>query len=350
MKILHLLFISVFSMLSFYASANQEDLELDVAPKKLNSLKKNIVVETKRIILNEFPNAFNPSIIEADFGYLLTFRYCPLKPYDVVSYLGIVRLDHNFNPISPAQLIDTRFGNHQVPAQSEDARLFSLNGKLYIIYNDNPDVIMPSIFDRRDLYLAELYVSDGNYYLSYPLKLKHADKYSSILWQKNWVPFVSNGKLYFSYSIYGHEVLEANVETGICSTVHHTTMDYQWKFGSLRGGTPGILIGGKYYSFFHSSMYMTSYASKGKEMIHYLMGAYTFSAEPPYEILEITPAPIECRGFYTRSECDKRVIFPCGIIDAGDVIYVTYGKDDREMWVATIEKNKLDKCLIRASQ
>lgn len=356
MKYTILLFVSFFSLYTFFQiSAEETDPWLifeqayEDSPKKLNSLKKNIVVSTKKINLDEFPEAFNPSIIKADFGYLLTFRYCPLKPHDVFSYVGIVRLDHDFNVISVPQLIDTRFGNHDVPAQSEDARIFSCNGQLYIIYNDNPKVTMPTIHDRRDLYIAELHESEGYYFLSHPLKLKHEDKYSKVLWQKNWVPFESNGSLYLSYSIYGHEVLKANLETGICSPVHHTTMNFQWHFGSLRGGTPALLINGKYYSFFHSSMLMTSYASRGKEMIHYLMGAYTFSKDPPYEILEITPAPIEGKGFYTRSDCDKRVIFPCGYVDGGDVFYVTYGKDDREMWIATIDKLNLAKCMVPAN-
>ena len=53
-----------------------------------------IVLSTKRIIFEEFPDAFNPSLIKVDKGYLMAFRYTPNRwIHPGLSYIGIVQLD-----------------------------------------------------------------------------------------------------------------------------------------------------------------------------------------------------------------------------------------------------------------
>lgn len=39
-------------------------------------------------------------------------------------------------------------------------------------------------------------------------------------------------------------------------------------------------------------------------------------------------------------------IFPCGYFISGDDIYLSYGKDDRESWIAKVSKNELLKSLV----
>ena len=101
------------------------------------------------------------------------------------------------------------------------------------------------------------------------------------------------------------------------------------------------MVDGEYLSFFHSGKKMVSDVSLGKELWHYFMGAYTFSCDPPFQITKMVPAPLSAEGFYTPSDCIKRVIFPGGFAVIEPHIYVSYGKDDREMWVATLDKAAL---------
>ena len=314
----------------------------------INPPFNDFVISTKQLILEEFPNAFNPSIVKIESGYLLTFRYCPNRKQDNFSYIGIVKLNKNFKPISSPQLLDARFNNTEIPSQCEDSRIFRLNNKLYIIFNDNPEVSLPTIKQRRDMFLSELQEKDGQFFLSPPLKLIHEHKYDEVLWQKNWVPFEWNGNLLLSYSISPHDILIANLETGICSPYYTSSMNFSWKFGILRGGTPALLVDGKYLAFFHSAMMAESPVSKGKKMYHYYMGAYTFSAEPPFTILKMTPTPINGKKFYTKSKLEKKIIFPCGFVVSDNIIYVVYGKDDREIWIATINKKLLRKSMVPA--
>jgi hypothetical protein len=46
---------------------------------------------------------------------------------------------------------------------------------------------------------------------------------------------------------------------------------YKWKWGEMRGGTPALLVGDKYLSFFHSSGRLWH-----RHVITYVMGAYLF--------------------------------------------------------------------------
>lgn len=328
------------TILSFYP--NPHPLDAHVSKK---SKIKNIILETKQIILDEYPDAFHPSIFKRDYGYIIIFRYCPNRNNDGHSYIGVFKTDENFDPISKPELLDLRVGSN-ILSQTEDARIFSVGEKIYIIYNDNPDVEYPTTQDRRDMFIVELIEKDNDFTTSKPLKLIHETKYDSQLWQKNWIPFDWNGSMLISYSISPHEVLVPDLETGICTPTYESSMNYVWKKGFLRGGTPAQVVGSKYLAFFHSSMQTASSASFGKKMHHYYMGAYTFSLEPPFYLKKISSLPIIAEGFYTQSNYSKRVIFPCAFVVNGDLIYLSYGKDDGEMWIATINKKALEDSLV----
>ncbi len=307
----------------------------------LSADTENLVIETKRIYLEAYPDAFNPSIIKTDYGYLLTFRYCPDRTLDSYSFVGVVRLDESFEQISPPQLLDTRYGDTIIPPHSEDGRILYVEGRMYVIYNDNQELILCTNKNRRDIFVAELIDNGDNFTLVSPVKLKHLQKYEDQLWQKNWVPFDWQGILLMGYSIRPHEVLFADLINGDCHALGISKVKYDWKYGILRGGTPALMVGNEYLAFFHSSLRKKSDVSNGKKLLHYFMGAYTFSPKPPFAIQKISTEPIIADGFYTKSDALKRIIFPGGFVVNGDLIYVVYGKDDREIWIATIDKNKL---------
>ncbi|MFI0434863.1 MAG: hypothetical protein ACH350_03920 [Parachlamydiaceae bacterium] len=310
---------------------------------------QDIVTSIKKIILPEFPYAHNPSLVDTDEGLLLSFRYVPdlLAPW--ISYIGVVFLNEDFEPISKPQLLNTRVGNPLIPSQSEDARLISYQGNLYVLYNDNHTLVNPTFEHRRDMYIARLFYQDQQFTLSEPLKLYHHEKYYSQKWQKNWVPFVWDDALLLSYSLRPHEVLYPDLTSGRSIPFvisEFGNQKWEWKWGQLRGGTPALLVDDEYLAFFHSSIVTSSTASKGKAIHHYYMGAYTFSHEPPFHITQITSSPIIADGFYTSSNLPKQVIFPGGFIIRNGYYAVAYGKNDQEVWVAIINRKKLKKVLV----
>lgn len=304
------------------------------------------VISTKRIMLKEFSSIWNPSIVKVKEGFLLSFRYCLAPKYPWISYIGVVYLDNDFEPISTPQLLLMRDENALTSSQSEDARLFEINNEIYLIYNDNVDVENPNYtVDRRDMFIAKLTLEGTKVNVEKPLKLVHAEKYQSIRLQKNWVPFEWRGRLMFSYSLNPHEVVQPNLLTGECKVFCESAFGCQWKWGEWRGGTPALMVDGEYLAFFHSPLVTTSEASKGRFMYHYYMGAYTFSSSPPFKVRTASKIPIVADGFYTDSSYDKRIIFPGGFIATDTNIYLTYGKDDNEVWIATIDKIKLKKSM-----
>lgn len=318
----------------------------------LKNNKDNMVTSTTKIFLPDYPDAHNPSLVDTDQGLLLTFRWLPNLETPWISYIGVVFLNELLQPISKPQLLNVRLGNKTIPSQSEDARIFYYQDNLYLIYNDNHSLVNPSFMQRRDMYIAQISYVNNQFVVSAPLKIHHQKKYISTKWQKNWVPFVWDNALLLSYSIIPHEVLYSDGISGECipfTTTPFANPNWHWEWGHLRGGTPAILVDDEYLAFFHSSIVIGSPATNGVPMHHYFMGAYTFSAEPPFEITAISLTPIIADGFYTQSSYSKRVIFPGGFVVRDRYLYLAYGKDDQEIWIATINRKKLNKSLVPVS-
>ncbi len=307
----------------------------------LENRYRHLFTAQKKIDLADYPGAFNPSLFKHDEKFILTFRYTPHEDALWISYIGIVILDESLEPVSEPQLVDTRSGNFNTPSQSEDCRIFSCDNKLYLIYNDNTENTGALPTDRRDMYVAELTQENGRYAVSPPLKLMHETQYSKQLWQKNWVPFEWEGTLLLSYTVTPHEILLPDLQTGLCKPLYKTSGKIKWDWGKIRGGTPAIKVGDDYLAFFHSSRINRSQASKGKRVWHYYMGAYLFSSEPPFKIKKYLPSPLIGEDFYTESDSIKHVVFPGGFVIDDNKIHIAYGKDDSEIWIATIEKNTL---------
>lgn len=306
----------------------------------------DIVIRSKQIFLPAYPKAFNPSLIQTQDGFLLVFRYCPDPIYESwISYIGIVQLNEELDVVSEPQLLTTRRFFNKTPSQSEDPRIFSYRGRIFVIFNDNMETPHPSVGERREMYMAEIFASEGVFFLSSPIQLLHEEKHNTQWWQKNWVPFEWNQQLFFVYSIHPHRIIFPNLINGKCYFAYETEKELSWDWGPLRGSTPALLVDGEYLSFFHSGIKMSSDVSWGLELWHYFTGAYTFSATSPFSITKMSSFPIVGEEFYTASSSEKRVIFPGGYAVLGPYIYLSYGKDDKEMWIAILNKEALLKSL-----
>lgn len=304
-----------------------------------------MVLATKQVKIPGHPQAYNPSIIQTERGLLLTFRSHPDRNKPWVSTIGYVFLNESADPISEPAFFDTRQFDHRTPSQAEDARLFLCNNKLFVIYNDNIEIQNPSAQQRRDMFLAEVQVNDDGLTLAPAIKLIHEKKYPVQLWQKNWLPFEYNHEPFMIYTVTPHEILHPDLMTGICAAVCETTSTPCWQWGECRGSTPPLLVDGEYLVFFHSMVRIQSDISDDRKIPHYFFGAYTFSAAPPFEITKMTPNPIIAEGFYTRANFHSRVVYPGGYVISGSRIYLAYGRNDQELWIATIDNELLQESL-----
>ena len=313
----------------------------------LETKMQDFVLETKKIEIKEYPLAFNPSIIRWNGELLMSFRIIPDRKESFHSEIGVVWLDEEFQTISTPQILDLRPPNAlpHVPSRAEDARLINVGGNLYIVYDDNRDEKVTKGGFR--IYIARLEVVDRILVVKEVDAITKFEGESKNLREKSWVPFVFQNELLLAYSISPHRIFRYLPGTGECETIEESIPVISWNLGILRGGTPALNIDDKYYlSFFHSSEKMKTIHSDGQEMLHYFMGAYTFSLMSPFEIMQMSPEPIIGKNFY-RGNVYKpywhplRVVFPVGYIYEDNTISVFYGRQDHEMWVVKLDKKGL---------
>lgn len=313
---------------------------------------QDFVLETKRIIIPSFPFAFNPGITHWRGQLLMTFRDIPDPKQSFTSHIWIVQIDETFQPVSEPQLLELLppGASPEIPSRAEDARLITVGEDLYIVYSDNRDALITKGGFR--VYIARL-EHDGSKFVAKSIDaLKRYPGESLLVREKNWVPFVYQNELLLAYSVDPHLIFRSLPGMEACETFSQFSNHISWKWGILRGGTPALNIDGhQYLAFFHSSIKMKTMHSNEKEILHYFVGAYTFSLEPPFEITQISPEPIVGKGFYIGEVYKPywgsiRTVFPGGYIFNDDFIWVLYGRQDHEMWVAKLDRHGLFKSLV----
>lgn len=319
-----------------------ESPESPESPEDLIDLEQHFepaLISTQQIHIPNHPHGFNPSLVPWKKGWLLSFREIEKKE-KLLSYLYFVTLDDHFRPTSPAQKMDTHC---QSPA---DGRLLFCGEKLYCVYGNT----IPSKAEEHPIWriwVAEVQEEKGLFTLYMPTKLTQFQGESPNKDEKNWAPFVYDNTLLLTQHLKPHRVLRAQVGLPSCTAFSlHPTKNI-WRWGPLRGGTPALLIQGRYLAFFHSAQWMRSKHSQGLNSYHYFMGAYTFSPTPPFAIESISVNPIVGEHFYSGAQYPPhwnkpvQAIFPCGLAERGPHLLVAYGRQDHEIWIATFDTQML---------
>lgn len=313
----------------------------------LEDASQDFVLESKQIIIKEYPNAFNPTIVRFQGKLLMCFRtYEPVTKS--TDNIGMVWLDENFELESAPSILQVPVFPTGMVSKKQDPRLIVVGDKLIMVLNNSiKGVLIPEV---RRMFLTEIHLSGDQFYTDPLEPLFNYQGEREQRWEKNWTPFVYDGELLLAYSLFPHRILRPLTSLGICEEFALTNSSFNWNFGHIRGGTQAYLDGDKYLGFFHSSINMATVHSNGKVMPHYVMGAYLFSKEPPFEITHMSPEPIIGKGFYTgpayKTWKPLRVVFPDGFVFDENYVWITYGKQDHEIWLAKIDKKKLIDSLI----
>jgi predicted GH43/DUF377 family glycosyl hydrolase len=324
---------------------------LPVFSNSLINLEENIqdfVLETKRIHIPGYPHAFNAAIVQWRKALLMSFRIIPNPKDSFQSRIGLIWLNENFHPIGEPHILNLREFS-SIPHRTEDARLICIGDRLFMIYQDNTEVKISKKGFR--MHVAELCYNGTTFSAKNPTCLSSFEGESPLIREKNWVPFIYENQLFLAYSLIPHRIFLPFLDTGECQTAFNSSARCQWNWGVLRGGTPGLIVNDQYLAFFHSSINMATCHSAGKKIDHYFIGAYTFSAHPPFEITQISPQPIIGQNFY-QGESYKpywkpiQAVFPCGFIVDDQYIWLTYGRQDHEIWIVKLDKQGLLKSLI----
>lgn len=313
----------------------------------LDKMEQPFVLETKRLYINGYPDAFNPSIIRLENRLLMSFRSRDPVTHQA-TLIGFTWLDDDFNPVGKPQLIDLDWNKDD--SYIQDPRLIIIRDKLYMAYSDlleNPETKT----QKRTMCIAEIRFDGVRFLATCPNGFHYFQGDKSNKFEKNWVPFDYNGIMLLAYNISPHKIFLPLFGEEKCILFSESYKFNPWNWGVLRGGTTALPINDNYYlSFFHSSTVLATVQSGMKSMTHYFMGAYLFDNKPPFLIQKISPDPIISKNFYNGEDYQTwkplRVIFPCGFVFDEKYIWVSYGRQDHEAWIVKMDKRELLKSLI----
>lgn len=330
-------FLTIVLFLTAIAPVNAYGVNLPYVDLEENP--QDFVLEIKKIDIPGYPDAFNPSIARWQGSLLLCFRTRdPIT--QSTDPIGFVWLDENFNVSGVPTLLQRPVENSLLPSKAQGPRLIVKGNNLYMVYSN--------ITGTSDKPIRRMFITmlnyDGKYFTtSNPQPILNFDGESDTRDEKNWVPFIFKNNLLLGYSILPHTIFSyRKLGSNGCQEMASTSGSIQWDWGELRGGTPALLVDGEYLAFFHSSIEMKSLQSDGNKIEHYFMGAYTFSPQPPFSITNISPEPIIAKNFYSGTVYQTwkplRVVFPGGFVFDDNYVWLTYGRQDHEVWVAKLDK------------
>jgi predicted GH43/DUF377 family glycosyl hydrolase len=313
----------------------------------LEEMAQDFVLETKRIEFSDYPGAFNPSIIRWRGCLLMSFRVYNQKTRSANPF-ALVWLNENLDPISTPQVFELPYNNPVLPSKQQDPRLVTVEDRLFIVYNNQQEDITHR--EMRRMFIVEMDFDGEKFIASKPECFLDYEGENAQRFEKNWVPFEYEGQLLLAYSLLPHRILLPLLGKEACETVAISQGAIPWNWGALRGGTQALLDTDHYLGFFHSWKDMPTVQSNGKKISHYFIGAYTFEAKPPFAITAISPEPIVADDFYQppyyRTWKPMRCIFPAGIVLDEKYVWVAYGRQDREIWIAKLDKKGLMDSLI----
>lgn len=334
------LFLMVFSGV-FLAQTISTYVRYPLSKEISSALSGEAFIATKQITIPGYPNALNPSIIRYKEGYLLSFRTGDVAQSSLKyrhSRVGLVHLNEKFEVCSKPYLINLQTYSDEISFSSEDARLFDFDGKILLIFNDHPNSSPKKSLDCA-LYFAQL-EQQPNGELQ-PVKRATLLKYEKMgPVEKNWSPLAYQGSLYFIYSGNPHTILEADQATGLCKEVASTSTCISWKYGEMRGSCPAQFLDGSYFTIFHSAKVLPVPFLGTKQRKNYVIGAYLFESGPPFKITKMTEMPIGVVEHY-RVNNRRKIVFPGGMVIEGNLIHVVWGKNDKAIYISTLDKEKL---------
>ncbi len=336
-------------MTSFLSADGPKLMDLEQSPS-------SFILENRQINIPGFPNATNASIVRWNGGILMSFRdiYDPIVVENndgsglASSDIGLIWLDNNLNPIGTPQFLAFDAYSY-LPSMPEDPRLLVIDDTLYMTYSDNRE-IYPGIEGTR-VYVAQIDLVNNEFVALNEVCLDNFENNDRFNREKNWVPFSYNDQLLLAYSLLPHRILQPDLNTGDCETIYLTRGQIHWNWGVLRGGTPALQIDStQYLAFFHSVLNVPSVQSHGTTMPTYFIGAYTFNNDPPFQITQMSANPIIAQGFYSGQNYQPfwnpvNVVFPCGYIYDDNYIWLSYGRQDHEIYILKLDRKRLMRSL-----
>jgi predicted GH43/DUF377 family glycosyl hydrolase len=141
-------------------------------------------------------------------------------------------------------------------------------------------------------------------------------------YNKNWVPFFHGGQFHLIYKTDPWSIFRFG-ESWNDFDREFIRPGATWKWGTIRGGTPPVLVDGLYWTFHHSSLpWRGNYR-------RYYAGALALEPQWPFRPVLISETPILMGSQQDPWEQRKPVcVFPCGSVYRDGKFLITMGVND----------------------
>jgi predicted GH43/DUF377 family glycosyl hydrolase len=334
--------LAIIPLVHFFNTVHMPPLE--------NVKKFSIIKDVKSVNIDGF-GLFNSGVIALEDGYLFVTRRTGKSFWKNLiekivkinkSELLIGELDKNF---SSKDITRTVFSPKDRNWLYMDARLIRVGSDIYMIYCKQYKYGKKRA--EASLYLSKLEKVNQRWQVVTNVKLEYKDSplfYQKGLvtknFEKNWMPFSLDKKLYFVYLMEpDHLILDADLNSGICTKLASTKNNFLKDVAPLRGSTPAVFDEqlGEFITLYHFVLYSNcGWGFKKKYGVYYI-GGYTFSKKSPFLMSSKMDGILTGKGFYKK----KKIIFPMALIRDGQDYLMFYGEDDRVNKVARINREKL---------
>lgn len=228
------------------------------------------------------------------------------------TFMGCL-LDAGFSVI-PKSSLQFRFGG------GTDPRLVWVGRKLLMVYSalgaNNVDCIMGGVI--MDLDVSKKFIEPARFRISPPSPTR----------QKNWMPFVSGGRIMLISSVNPHEIYELQeFRDGKCPLVSESPWKSPWIDSQImRGNAPPVqLADGNWLGTFHT-------VTKDGKMHYYDNGCYVFSGKPPFNVLRCANRTYlkaeDAIEPHFRKAGLITVAYPVGMVRQDNRLLISYGDND----------------------
>ncbi len=316
-------------------------------PIDVDATIAEFILEEKQILVPGYPDAFNPSIIRWDDGRLLMSFRTRDPGTNTANLVGFVFLNEDYSPVGKATLLTIEGDFPLKLSKAQGLKLFKNRNIHMIAYNN---ILDTEDLETRRMIVAHLYYNKGRFSIKNPEYITSFEGDPKHWREKNWSPFDYKGNIHFSYTVSPHRVFQLPRTSNACKTVALTNPEIKWDWGEIHGGTPAIQDGEHFIGFFHSWKDLRSIQSANQKIAHFFIGAYLFDARKSFPVTHISPEPIVGKTFYHAPDYPTwkpvKVVYPGGFILEKNYIWLVYGRQDHECWVAKIDKDALINSLV----
>lgn len=293
----------------------------------------NIIEIPNDLLMGKNVRCFNNSVIDYQGRTFMCYRYEPHGDYP--TEIAFVELDSGFMPIGESKKLRIPRLSSKIETL-DDPRLFIYKGEMWFTHCQG--ALQEGWQWSCTLALCKLPINAdvmNVYQPDYGNNLNYATHNKPKGSEKNWSPFMHDGKLHMVYMIDPLEILEYDPISGTTKEARcsRKPIPYEYNFGKPFGGTPLIPYQGGYFGIFHSFTVTDPSLANCRT---YHVGAFTLKkGQDGFYIEKMSKTPFlsakeepekDLRN--NRAGWRPNCVYPCGLIERNGRLYISYGWQD----------------------